>query len=117
LLRVSKRCDAAAHIGGLASGVLFGLIVALLIKIERRISVVTVTTLSVIFLISKKLQNVYLSNYRIPRRMQDFVEMEKMALESLILLWRQQGKINSLLLLRPRYLLLGRKYNFIRKTG
>jgi rhomboid protease GluP len=68
LLRVSKRCDAAAHIGGLASGVLFGLIVALLIKIERRISVVTVTTLSVIFLISKKLQNVYLSNYRISRR-------------------------------------------------
>jgi membrane associated rhomboid family serine protease len=35
LLRVSKRGIDAAHIGGLASGVLFGLIVALLIKIEK----------------------------------------------------------------------------------
>jgi hypothetical protein len=48
-------------------------------------------------LISKKLKTFIYQIIEYQEGMQDFVEMEKMALESLILLWRQQGK-NSLLL-------------------
>ena len=78
--------DAAAHIGGLASGVLFGLIVALLNKNRKAgISVVTATTLLIaviFFTISKNSKTFIYQIIEYQEGMQDFVEMEKMALES-----------------------------------
>lgn len=78
--------DAAAHIGGLASGVLFGLILALLIKNRKAgISVVTATTLMIaaVFVpLSKNSKTFIYEIIEYQEGMQDFVEMEKMALES-----------------------------------
>lgn len=78
--------DGAAHVGGLVSGLLFGIILVLLSK-KRTIGIliVTLVTLCTSFTLYSLCKKSKIYIYQIveyQEKMQDFVDMEKMALES-----------------------------------
>nr|WP_315206884.1 rhomboid family intramembrane serine protease [uncultured Flavobacterium sp.] len=78
--------DGAAHIGGLVSGIAFGSILALLVK-NRKIGITIVASTTLIltvglFTLSKNSKVYIYQIIEYQEGMQDFVDMEKMALES-----------------------------------
>lgn len=78
--------DGAAHIGGLIAGIFFGCILFLLNQ-KRKAAIIAITGISIIFIplfsVYIQSQKVYLYQFfEYENKMQEFTDMEKMALEA-----------------------------------
>ncbi len=78
--------DGAAHIGGLLSGICFGIILAML-NSKRNVALITISGLSILIIpllsynvISQKI-SVY-QHFEFEEKMREFIDMEKMVLEA-----------------------------------
>ena len=78
--------DGAAHIGGLFSGICFGIILALL-NSKRKVALITISGLSILIIPSLSYniisQKIYVyQHFEFEEKMREFIDMEKMALEA-----------------------------------